>query len=78
MKQPGILTLAALSRAQHSQDSSLYSINMSELGLHASSSHSEHIFEPIVILKEFVKLLIMHDKSTHLYIYIYTYIHTYP
>ena len=66
-------TLAALSRAQHNQDGSLYSRNMSELGIHVSSSHSEHMFEPIVILRGFVKLLRMRDKSTHLYIYTYPY-----
>jgi len=66
--------------SQHSQDSSLYSRNMSELGIHASLLHSEHTFEPIVKLRKFVKLLRMHDKSTHLYIYIYIYIYiyTYP
>ena len=63
MKQPGTLTLAALSRAQHSQDGSLYSRNMSELGIHVSSLHDEHMFEPIVILREFAKLLRMHDLS---------------
>ena len=69
MKHPGTLKLAALPRPQHSQDGSLYSRNMSELGIHASSSHSEQMFELRVILREFVKLLRSHDKSTHLYIY---------
>jgi len=30
---------------------------MSELGNHVSSLHSEHMFEPIAILRTFVKLL---------------------
>jgi len=43
---------------------------MSELGVHDSSLHLEHMFAPIVTLREFVTLLRMHDKSIHLYIYI--------
>ena len=63
------LALSALSRAQHSQDSSLYSRNMSEFGIRAISLRSE----PIVKFRKFVKLLRMHDKSPHRYIHTYTY-----
>jgi len=70
MKQARTLTLAALSRSQHSQDSSLYSSNMSELDIHVSSLHFEHMFEPNVKLRKLVKLTRMHDKSTHLYIHL--------
>jgi len=71
--QPKTLTLAALWRAQHIQDNSLYSSNMSELGVHVSSLNFEHMFEPIVKFRKLVKLLRMRDKSTHLYIYTYPY-----
>jgi len=73
MKHPRALTLAALTRAQHSQDSSLYSSYMSELGIHVSSLQFKLMFELIVKLRKLVKLLRMHDKSTHIYIYTYPY-----
>jgi len=41
---------------------------MPELGVHASLLHSEHMFEPMVTFRKFVKPLRMQDKSIHLYI----------
>ena len=65
MKQPKTSTLATLLRTQHSHDSSLCPGNMTEPDIHDCSLHLERMFEPTVIIGEFVNHSGMHDKAIH-------------